>query len=83
MRAQYISPAMLLHAGLIAFQSQNVSRKEMGLTREMVLIVNYTVNDMVTNVVLSMVRFIHAVDIKTHLEHTGPLAANAAPRTGL
>jgi hypothetical protein len=54
----------------------------MGLTREMVLGVDYIVNDKATNVDLSMMQFVHAVDIQTHLEHARPLAANVAPRTG-
>lgn len=40
-------------------------------TREIVLSVDYAVNDKATNVVLSMVRFVYVIDIKTHWEHCG------------
>jgi hypothetical protein len=55
----------------------------MRLTREIVLGVDYPVNDKATNAVLSMIRFIHAVAIKTHREHGSEHSTKNGPITSV
>lgn len=55
----------------------------MRLTREIVVGVDYAVNDKATNAVLSMIRFIHVVDIKTHWEHGSKHSTKNRPITSV